>query len=1057
MGSGGRDASLDVPDGRPGPDIAQGGDASEVSRPRRSFHLPEHEGAADLLAYPADAGQMRRLTILFADLVDSTRLSTRVEPEIYRMLVGSYRDEVVQNVNRYEGHIGSTKGDGLLAVFGYPTAHEDDVRRAVLAGLAIVREVVRICEISKRQWGIEIAVRVGVHRGHVYLDTAQDDVYGLAANLAARVSGLAPPNSVVISDAVEPLVRRDFDLEEHTPAVVKGVREPIAHYRVLGERLEPEKVQDRPMVGRQRQRGRLREAWAQAGDGTLSTPGIAFVGEPGIGKSRLAGLAVAMAERSGATVLEMNGSAFHSSAGMHPVRTLLERRSGINRLTDQTERLRLLTAEVARRGLDPSAVAALAPVVGIAPEAGYDPLEVEGVKLYHLIAASVQEYLLASLGGGPGLVVAEDVHWFDPSTLEVLGSLLGAADGRLLVVMTARPGAAPDDGWPVKVIKLKALTHKQTDALIVSLNPLLTVGERMAVHHRCDGVPFYVEQLVAGLGGPGVPEALYDPLFARLRASANAVPVVEAAGIIGRNVDRVLLGTVCTLSDAEVNEVIDELERALVFEQQGTDGWRFRHELLREVAVELAPPSVRRGLHARVADALVDTGGDPDWGVVAGHYERADRFGDAAKAYWEASTIARRRGALVEARGYLTRALALLERVAPGTMPNQTETAFRMERGLLFAAADGALSEDAAADFARSVELTEVDRLNEGVLETRLDLVESFVMRADLRGASQLLATLRQDIGIGRSWMQMIVDIWSGVVACLRGTFDSALTQLTAATTRFAAASPDDVEAYALNVLIVQAYTQLASVYLVRGDLASAGTELSRAEQLLQGLGYPEGPFNIAYVRFGQIWLLVEAGDLDRAAGVAADVTALAERHGLDVLQLFGATWQASIRALAAVTNDTPHQPNSLTDPVAAVTDLVDALRAVELNEVVMYFCGIVARAMTAAGQPEQARARLDSALQIAEDTELCFYKSELLRLRGHTQADGEARSADFAAARELARAQGATLFELRAALDECDAGAAHVHVRDVIGRFPQGSDSPEFARARALLDDWLE
>jgi class 3 adenylate cyclase len=157
--------------------------------------------AEDLLTAPGSGGEIRRLTILFADLVDSTVLSTRVEPETYRMLVGRYREQVLAIVNRFEGHIGSTKGDGLLAVFGYPTAHENDVRRAVLAALEITREVATLSEQAQRRFGIEISGRVGVHRGLVYLDTAQDDVYGLAANLAARVSGLAPPGSVVVSEA----------------------------------------------------------------------------------------------------------------------------------------------------------------------------------------------------------------------------------------------------------------------------------------------------------------------------------------------------------------------------------------------------------------------------------------------------------------------------------------------------------------------------------------------------------------------------------------------------------------------------------------------------------------------------------------------------------------------------------------------------------------------------------------------------------------------------------------------------------------------------------------
>jgi predicted ATPase len=169
----------------------------------------------------------------------------------------------------------------------------------------------------------------------------------------------------------------------------------------------------------------------------------------------------------------------------------------------------------------------LAPVLGIAPEAGYKPVAAEGRKLYERIAEAVQQYLLACAGGGPALVIAEDVHWFDPSTLEVLGSLLNAAEGRVLVVITGRPGDWLPVGWPTKVFDLEPLTDEQTDKLITALDPTVSAEDRAVVRERCDGVPFYIEQLVNGLAETGVPEALYEPLFARLRASANVVPVVE--------------------------------------------------------------------------------------------------------------------------------------------------------------------------------------------------------------------------------------------------------------------------------------------------------------------------------------------------------------------------------------------------------------------------------------------------------------------------------------------------------------------------------------------------
>ena len=205
--------------------------------------------AEDLLAAPSDPGEIRRLTIFFADLVDSTVLATRVEPETYRLLVGRYRELVLRAVHRYEGHIANTAGDGLLAVFGHPIAHEDDVRRAVHAGLEITREVARLSEQALRRFAVEINVRVGVHRGLVYLDTAQDEVYGLAANLAARVSSLAIPGAVVVSDAVEMLIRNDFDLEACPEALVKGVEQPGGSLPRLDRARAATRVGSRPAGG----------------------------------------------------------------------------------------------------------------------------------------------------------------------------------------------------------------------------------------------------------------------------------------------------------------------------------------------------------------------------------------------------------------------------------------------------------------------------------------------------------------------------------------------------------------------------------------------------------------------------------------------------------------------------------------------------------------------------------------------------------------------------------------------------------------------------------------
>ena len=1011
--------------------------------------------AEDLLAAPSDPGEIRRLTIFFADLVDSTALSTQVEPETYRLLVGRYREQVLRAVNRYEGHIGSTKGDGLLAVFGHPIAHEDDVRRAVQAGLEITREVARLSDQARRRFGIGINVRVGVHRGLVYLDTTQDDVYGLAANLAARVSGLAPPGAVVVSDAVEALIRNHFELEARPAAPVKGVEEPIIHYRVVAERAPMRRSGHGPLVGREDELAQLEESWAQAQAGTLSTPGVVFRGEPGIGKSRLAVAATQLAEAAGSVVLELAGSPFHTDAGLHPVRMLLERRCGIDRNTDQEQRLRLLDNEIRTCGLDPqTTVPLLAPVLGIDAAAGYQQVAAEGRKLYELIAQAVQTYLLTCIGGGAELVVAEDVHWFDPSTREVLGALLNRGEGRLLVVITGRPGEWLPTEWPHTVFDLAPLTDEQTDALITALDPDLKADERAAVAARGDGVPFYVEQIVAGLSQTGVPETLYEPLFARLRASPKVVPVVEAAAVIGRQIDLGMLCSVVDLSDDEVDDVIDELEDALVLEPCGTGNWRFRHELLREVAAELAPPTVQRGLHAKVADVLSGgAGGEPDWGLVAGHYERAHRFDQAAAAYQQASNNARLRGALAEALAYLTRGLAQLDRATPGPDRDRRETALRMERGFLTSAAEGYQSREAAVDFERCLQVRGNLR-NDELFATLIALGNNYLVRADLRRAAQMVKSLRE--GLDRhQWARPAIDILFGAMAYLRGDLNAATSALEAATAGVPAADQHKVDAEWLRVSepIASGCLYLALVALVRGDLTKAEAELARSARLAEGFGFPEGPYMHAYTRSMDAWLRVEAGQLDRAAVVAADMINEAERHGFDVWRVAGATWQAAVGALAALDSD-DLDPTDRAAHIATITAFLDTLRTIEVNIYTTIFDGVLGRLLITAGQLETARERLDTGLSLAQHTGMRFYDAELLRLRAQTHADPTARQADINAALELARRQGATLFELRTALDDFElrGAPAAAAVADAAKRIPVGYAWPELARAKAAL-----
>ncbi|HWS94382.1 MAG TPA: AAA family ATPase, partial [Mycobacterium sp.] len=842
---------------------------------------------------------------------------------------------------------------------------------------------------------------------------------------------------------------------------VKGIEALVNHHQVLGERPEAPPPGSPPLIGRDGELGWLQQSWQRARDGVLSTPGVVFRGEPGIGKTRLATEAADIVEAAGGTVIELRGSPLHTDTGLHPVRRLLERRCGITRLTDGAERLRSLEAELGSCALDPvSTVPLLAPVLGIGPEHGYHPAAMEGRTLYELIGATVHRYVLACLHNQPGLVIAEDVHWFDPTTMELLNSLLLATDGRLMVVVTGREVDWLPTRWSADVFDLAPLTDEQSDALIEALDPAVSDAQRAAVRARCDGVPFYIEHVVAGLEAagqePGVPEALYEPLFARLHARSDVVPVLEAAAAIGRAGDLPLLRSVVGRDTKDVDDVVAELVRARVLERRGTDGWRFRHELLREVAAELAPPSLRRDLHARTAEALVGaaTAAEPDWRVVASHFEQAQRYDQAVEAYQKASVDARRRGAVQEALACLTNALGQLTSCAAGSARDRSEIAIRLERGFLMGALEGGTSGEAPADFERCLALASAGNYEDELFTTLTALIGYYVPRAELRRARELLDSLSALITRDRPWSRPVIASSLGSVAWLEGDFAAARGHLLRALADRSAADPAVLEAPSWVTVdpIAAAHQYLALTHTVCGDLDRANAELAESVRRSDGLSFPHDVCNRAQTYFMEIWVCLEAGNIEEAASLVARLRQLSQQAGLDLWQWVGRTEHNTVKALTAL------NAGADTATLLAAADKialhVDSSRLMHLNIYLTFKDAIIGRLLIAAGRPEKARERLEMALRHAQETGMRFHDAELMRVRAHTFAEPQERRNALAAALEFARHQGATLFELRCLLDSFDllGDGDGSELGDAVRRFPGDARWPEFARAQRIL-----
>lgn len=1029
--------------------------------------------AKDLPAGFDRSGEIRRLTLMFVDVVDSTALSTRVEPETYRTLVSNFRNEVRRVVSRYEGHITSSKGDGLLAVFGHPRSHEDDTSRAVSAGLDITRAVAGIGAEALRRFGVGINSRVGVHRGPVYLDIDEDDVYGFAVNLAARITALAEPGTIAVSEAVAERIAAHFELAQCAARRVKGVEEPVAHYRVVGERALGAPAGSTPLIGRDAERAQLHRAWLRACDG--ATVAVGLRGEAGIGKTRLTRVAADLAESAGATVLELRGSPLHVDSGLHPVRRLLERRCGITRRTDGPLRLGLLTDELCRRGLDPDAmVPLLAPVLGLGPEHGYRPAAVAGPSLYQLINGGVLQYLLACRHGGPGLIIAEDAHWYDPSTMDLVDALLGAEDNALLVVLTGRDGNWPRPARTLDLIELAPLGPTDADALIHALRPAATDDECATVRDRCDGVPFYIEHVVAGLDALAdgqVPEALYDPLFARLHTRPAVVPVLEAAAVIGRSGDSSLLAAVvghipvdhipaghAPVGEAvieDVESVVHELISARVFEPTA-DGWRFRHELFREVAAELAPPTRRYELHARAAGALVHAaaGAQPDWRLVAAHYDQAHRYPDAVTSYRNAADGARRRGAVSEALNCLGAALGQLDGCAADRGRDVTEITIRLERAFLTGAADGGTSGDAPSDLQRCLELASGNDYPDQLFATLVALIGYYVPRAELSRAQEVLESLSSRITANRPWCYPAIASSLGTVSWLRGDFRAARCHLRRALDDSSAANPTTLNTawWVATDPIASAHNYLALGHTLDGDLPAAEAELAAGVRRAEALSYPQNEFNRAMAHFMQIWVYLEAGRYDAAAEQVAGLRALSERSGLDLWRFVCATEHATVRALGELRSGA--DAAVLAASAERIASRIDASRFLHLNVYLTFHDAVIARLLIDAGRPVAARSRLDLALRYAEESDMHFEDAELLRLRAHTVETPALRRAALGEALECARRQGAQLFQLRCLLDGftlCGDGD-RAALADAVAALPEGADLPERLAADRIL-----
>jgi class 3 adenylate cyclase len=945
----------------------------------------------------AEGPERRQLTVMFTDLVGSTDLASALDPEDWHEVLNSYQHRVAAIVVAHGGVIAQFQGDGAVAYFGYPVAQESAGRDALLAGMEIVDDIVRFGAELPPALGIsDLQARAGIHTGEVLVAAVTaggkerlPDVWGQVPNMAARLQAVGEPGQIVVSGETATLVTGFFELEPLGSLTLKGIGHPVPAFRVLQRSSARTRLEARPLtmfISRVGASDWLHEQWAHLGNGSGRL--VVVSGEPGIGKSRL--------------LLEFSTEI---QARRHPVVTLL----------------------CSRRG-------SLSPLQPFGEVIGHAPTTP------HEAAAWVD----VQAGDAPLLLVVEDAHWADPSTLEAVHLIAGGSKA-VLVVLSARPEFVDDPHlMPEAELQLDRLSSEEAHTMLEQLPGAsrLQADVREALVQRADGIPLFLEELARGLAegasvsSHAMPTTLSEVITTRLDRVGEAKRVAQAAAVIGRSFDRRVLEAATGLEGVALDAELRRLqEHAIIESSPRSDEMQFRHALIQETSYRSVLRADRVRVHGVVGETLIASGrAETQPEIAAYHLGAAGRATEAVPLWKQASHAARQNARFQEAAGHEREMLALVDQL-PEDERDGTELKSRSRLVMCLTAVDQSAPE-ALEESRRVEELARRLGNREILLRNYMVLVPWWQASAEYKTINRILREARTEAEIlGDDWMLGLIDTYEGTTRIWQGKLHDGLAQLRGSYE--SSGLPIDAS---LRELPPMRSVELMALAAPRVATALAcwltgnTTEAWRiADDVLRSTTERQVPQAQAVAAVTSAIMAQLDGEREVVIKLAGEAL-----HGADeVSTRQWRQWARSLHWWAGEGMEEPELPGPLLRP---------------------YFEMLLADDLLAGA--ERARGLLDDALDTARTTGEQFCEAEILRLRAGVLRRGrrvEQAARDYQEAVRVARSQGARMLELRALTDWLGLPGAPDHVRvdleESVAKTAEGGPSRSLAEARRALE----